>query len=74
MSTPSEVLFSLEASITLVKEFLMTASVRLSRKKAPINTRGTKYKTTAKLRAFCMKIMIIVHPSSVTHWNTAKKA
>ena len=52
----------------------MTASVRLSRKKAPIKTMGTKKKIVRGEYAFWYMTMISDQPSSVMHWKTLSRA
>ena len=49
---------------------MITASVRLSRKKAPIMTSGTKKMTALTFIAFQSESMMKPQPYSVTHWNT----
>jgi hypothetical protein len=53
---------------------LMTASVRLSKKNAPMNTSGIKYATVNGENACWVMVMVEVHPSSVTEVKMAMKA
>ncbi len=48
---------------------LITASVRLRRKKAPMKTSGTKKMVDVTEDDFHRLSMIVPHPSKVTHWN-----
>jgi hypothetical protein len=52
---------------------LMTASVRLRRKKAPMNTIGTKKRRERILNALYIYTMITLHPSNVTLWKMIKR-
>jgi hypothetical protein len=52
----------------------MTASVRLSKKNAPMNTSGIKYATVNGENACWVMVMVEVHPSSVTEVKMAMKA
>lgn len=52
---------------------LMTASIKLSRKKAPMKISGMKNRTTRKLKLYYSIIIIGDHPSSVTVWNIVRR-
>lgn len=50
----------------------MTARVKFRRKNAPISTSGTKKMKIQVAKACCIYLCTSLHPSRVTHWNTAR--
>lgn len=67
-------LFSALSSCSFVNFDLITARVKLRRKKAPIKIKGIKNKNDNMVKVSAICYIISVHPSKVTDWKIATSA
>ena len=58
----------------ILNDELITASSKLTRKKAPIKTIGRKRMKAKSVKLIWNWIMMSDHPSKVMHWNTTSNA